>query len=503
MKRSVGTVRRVPTAAARALALAAMLVASGLAASAASASGQASHQAGIRLGYTCLSRLGRQHVTAQVVVAFPAAGRVGKPLRPGTAHIALTIPHTTVSGLIRRHVRGVAGTAQLTTSIAQHGAAVAAPWPAFSAPRTALPRQGSLTLTASGVVPAATPTAPGKVTVTAAGLVVVIRPHMAAPFVSPGRIRSSPSPVPGPRDVAAGVRLECALTPGQAATLAAVDVTSKAVRRHAHIAATSGKCPPHQGTLKLNPRFPQPKPQPGAKRIHAQPFPGCAYVAGYADVRKLKGAALVGPALSDISENVRVYFRPPNPKKHDKGYLQLDNVLQLEYHGLHQFPPATGTFLSFGFVPTTATIHIIEVGTINAFAFGPGESCRTCVTTTIVYTRAYILADNVQINGVPLNVGNACETSQFNIVVTGSSATKPPYSIQFGGPLLGEVDVPHFSNCGVGENLDPIFDAAISGEQNFSLLTQGDLCNVNGGNGCAPKSGKPVLPKRIIRKVSE
>ncbi len=35
------------------------------------------------------------------------------------------------------------------------------------------------------------------------------------------------------------------------------------------------------------------------------------------------------------------------------------------------------------------------------------------------------------------------------------------------------VTIPHFQNCGVGENLDPIFNAAISGPQNFNLLTQG------------------------------
>jgi hypothetical protein len=52
----------------------------------------------------------------------------------------------------------------------------------------------------------------------------------------------------------------------------------------------------------------------------------------------------------------------------------------------------------------------------------------------------------------------------------------------------------------VGENLDPIFNAAISGPQNFNLLTQGPPCFVQGGLGCN-NQGRPVRPK-ALRHVS-
>jgi hypothetical protein len=187
-------------------------------------------------------------------------------------------------------------------------------------------------------------------------------------------------------------------------------------------------------------------------------------------------------------------------------YLQLQNAAQLDFHGLHQFPPSTATFLTFGFVPTTATIELIEHGTINIFVVGPNNpfihcepnQFRTCDNVAKVYSRlsVRIVPGSVKVNGAQLNVGSHCETPPFDAVVTGTSASKPPYSVQFGGPLTGMVTVPPFKNCGVGENLNPIFNAAISGPQNFNLLTQGELCSVIGAVGC-DKNGLPVPPEPL------
>jgi hypothetical protein len=111
-----------------------------------------------------------------------------------------------------------------------------------------------------------------------------------------------------------------------------------------------------------------------------------------------------------------------------------------------------------------------------------------------------IVPGSVKVNGVPLDVGSHCETPAFDAVLQGTSASNPPYSVQSGGPLTGLVTIPKFSNCGAGENLDPIFNAAISGPRNFNLLTQGAVCFVTGGFGCQPKSGTP-FPVKPLRKV--
>jgi hypothetical protein len=192
-------------------------------------------------------------------------------------------------------------------------------------------------------------------------------------------------------------------------------------------------------------------------------------------------------------------------------YLQLDNAARLEFHGKHQFPPSPATFLSFGFVPTTATLELMEQGTIDIYVVGPaipGQSCtpnkfRSCNNVATAYSRlkALIAPGSVTVNGVPLDVGSHCETPAFDVILTGSNATNPQYSIQFGGPLTGMATLPHFKNCAAnGENLDPIFNAAISGPRNFTILTQGPLCTVLGAFGCIPKTGTP-MPVKPIRKV--
>jgi hypothetical protein len=354
------------------------------------------------------------------------------------------------------------------------------------------------------------PAGHGEVVLTAAGLSMTITRGIAgtSPLATPS---SAPAPLThggrnqhagatSPRTASPALHVTCVLAPGQRPILATVTVTGHKAPPPRHT-PTTGICPPH-GPLKLNPRFPNPKPQKGAKKIISTPQDGCAWVAGYSDVRKLKGAAFVGPALSDLSTNVLEFFRPENPKKHDLGYFQLDDVIQLEDHGQHQFPPSTATFLSFGFVPTSATMHILEIGTINVFSVGPAASgCATCQAVTTVDTRAQVRIDNVRVNGVPLNVGAACQTPQFDIVVVGKSLSKPPYTPNTGGPLAGMLNIPEFHGCGVGENLDPIFNAAISGKNNVTLLTQGVECTVANAFGCDPKTGRPDKPKIVLRKV--
>ena len=105
--------------------------------------------------------------------------------------------------------------------------------------------------------------------------------------------------------------------------------------------------------------------------------------------------------------------------------------------------------------------------------------------------------EKVLVNGAPLNVGNDCHTVRpFPLVLTGV----PPYSLDDGGVLNGTITVPSFTGCGVGENLDPIFNATVSGPGNFVQLTQGNLCinwNVTGNlpgaaEGCPANVPKPV-----------
>jgi hypothetical protein len=294
----------------------------------------------------------------------------------------------------------------------------------------------------------------------------------------------------------------CTPAAGQHAALGVVVATGRAARAASRSAAAP-LCPPlPPGGLKLNPRFPPPKPPPGST-IGSAPAPGCAFTAGYADARKLNGAAFIQPGLT----NVDLFVRTATNFDPKVNYAEFDNAAVLDFHGKNEFPPSTATFLTFGFVPTTATIELMVHGTINIFAVGPAltSNCKPhqpCDTIATVASRlsVQIVPGSVKVNGVPLDVGSHCATPQFDAILTGTSASKPPYNVVTGGPLSGMVTIPKFSNCGVGENLDPIFNSAISGPMNFNLLTQGPVCFILGGGVCG-KHG-PVKPNPILHQVS-
>jgi Family of unknown function (DUF6801) len=529
MKWTARTARRVPRAAARTAALFGMVAASGLAAGVASASGShptAARPATVSLTYRCHFPAGPHPVKVGVTATVPAAAKTGRPIQPTGVTLTMALPPAAVSALASLHSPTVGAVTRLTVSAAEGPSGTSVVWPGTTRLPVHRPAHGGLTLTTAGTVPPVTASSPGAVLLTAAGLSVSFTAgNVAAPAPTPAvpttsaagtaAIPAQATPgasgratVPSPSANAhPPLQVTCVLAPGQHAALGAVLVTGKARRAATKAGAVVGKCPKlPPGGLKLNPRFPPPPHPPPTLEAH-DPSQGCAFTTGYADVRKLKGAALIAPALTNV--NLTVTALENTNKNID--FIELDNVAELDFHGKHQFPPTTATFLSFGFVPTTATIELIEHGTINIFAVGPagiqGSHCkpnkwRTCDSIATAFSRlsVQVVPGSVKVNGVPLDVGTHCATPQFDAILTGSSATNPSYNVQFGGPLLGTVNIPKFSNCGVTENLDPIFNAAISGPANFNLLTQGEVCFVQDALDCGPDKG-PIPPKPL-RKVS-
>ena len=99
------------------------------------------------------------------------------------------------------------------------------------------------------------------------------------------------------------------------------------------------------------------------------------------------------------------------------------------------------------------------------------------------------------VNGTPLNVGRHCQTVPATVTLTGRT---PQYTLLDGGPLTGYVTIPRFTGCGVGENLDPLLTASVSGPRNFVILTQGPLCEKFPGTpanaNCRIPPGAPGYP---------
>jgi len=257
------------------------------------------------------------------------------------------------------------------------------------------------------------------------------------------------------------------------------------------VAGQRPPCPPlPPGGLKLNPKLPPPPPAPpGSTVTHSPPQLGCAYVKGYADVRKLYGAALVGPGLLNLAIGVRVVYSL------GKNYFQEDSAGQFDYQPcrtcriVHGLPPARATFLAFGFMPVSATLQLTEIGTINVYTVGT----LSTLTFNTAWSLMSLRISDVDVNGRKLNVGPDCQAQKpLLIKLTGVGTGPQPYSLQGGGPLTGEITIPPFTGCGVTEDLDPLFTGTVSGPGNFAKFTQGSLCTLIGDLGCPPPIPKPL-----------
>jgi hypothetical protein len=167
-----------------------------------------------------------------------------------------------------------------------------------------------------------------------------------------------------------------------------------------------------------------------------------------------------------------------------------------------EFPPATATFLAFGFMPVSATMHLTQAGSIHGTADTTQATGQHTLITTTLAGRMSIRLSGVKVNGVPLAAGADChttapETDNFTLVGSGDNSTIPPtgYTVARGGPLTGTTTIGAFAGCRAenGEDLNPLFTAPLSGPNNYVKMIQGNLCSpaTGGANGCPPDIPAP------------
>jgi Family of unknown function (DUF6801) len=481
----------------------------------------------VQLGYTCRFPSGVEQVSVAVAATFPASAATGKLIQPTGLRTTVTLPHAALADVTKTGASEVTGNGVLNTSVTSGGVNTAVQWPGRMSAPLPIPATGSLSLLLPGLAPPVSATTPGTVTFTAGGLALSLTPGEASQ--GEGHL-----PTPGT------VQVACALSRGQHAGIANVPVLSASPSpsasatasprggRHPQAPAASG------GTGGGIP------PKCAQMLVHggtSSPVLGCAYLLGYADVRKLHGAALVGPAVNGSAPAALLHVDtygsdvgcvPAEPtaakcaSHHGEIHVFSCSVAQLDYHRKLEFPPARSTFLSFGFTPVSAVMHLSEVPWPRNKPPTENKKCYRSFTKfkpvtlkspiisifsdlgdaghlpvlNIGTTYLAIRISHVTANGVPLNVGPHCEAAHpVKAVLTGHGTNNPVsgYTIDLGGPLAGDVTIPNFTHCGVGENLDPLLSATISGPANFQLMTQGTLCtpNQSGKPGCPPTIPKP------------
>jgi len=127
--------------------------------------------------------------------------------------------------------------------------------------------------------------------------------------------------------------------------------------------------------------------------------------------------------------------------------------------GTLSLPPATGSFKELGLVPVTATTEMIQDGQ----ATGTVNFSTNAVTTTATDT---IKLTSLKVAGLPIPVGNSCQTSPATITVS----SQPGFNVLSGGTLAGTYTIPRFAHCGLATLL---INLTLPGPGNTISLTLG------------------------------
>jgi hypothetical protein len=127
--------------------------------------------------------------------------------------------------------------------------------------------------------------------------------------------------------------------------------------------------------------------------------------------------------------------------------------------GTLSLPPATGSFKELGLIPVTATTEMIQDGQ----ATGTVDFSTNAVTTT---TKESIKLTSLKVAGLPVPVGNSCETSPATITVS----SQPGFNVLSGGTLKGTYTIPSFAHCGLATLL---INLTLPGPGNTISLTLG------------------------------
>ncbi|MGW1294469.1 DUF6801 domain-containing protein [Streptomyces sp. NPDC002533] len=478
----------------------ALVVATALVPSAESAAAEQKSEVALR--YTCPFPSGPEEVDVVVSAVLPTSARTGEEIRPGQAAVEVTLPPTALARFGDLDAATLSAVARLTVRNSVGDKSADASWQDLTTPPTDLPTpgegEGALTLTATGDVPTVSFGSPGRATMAPDALALAL-----TSFTEAGEPTTPP-----------GLDVACAPAPGQESELAAIairgdlDPTAPAPRPGGSDPApeptptrpAEGLPPTAREKIDAltEKRLQALEDDPGSCPIEIPPewvmTTAETYAAGYANAAKLDGAAALGPAFMKVVLNKR-YINDSCASTVD-----VSSEVDFDYEGKRQLPPTKATFLSYGFMPTTATMTLEQVGPPAAIHTHTVTNTPAYPEETTVTAQLVMRLSDVEVNGVPLDVGPDCRTERpFEQVLKGYGQSYPPagYLVAYGGTLTGYAHIPPFEGCGVTEDLDPIFTSAISSPgrkaDNYTKMTQAPLCVATNPEGpdCPPRKPEP------------
>jgi hypothetical protein len=509
-----------------------------------------------------------EDATVTVHQQYPATGAVGARIQPGPLTVEVVLGKDAAGAVLPDGTASATATGSLTTRVTQGSSAADAVWPGLRAAST--PTADGLDLTFTGNATALSVTAPGTVrfdlgrldltvyaeagatappsaspTPSAAGGASAAGTPPAGDAASGASADGSASPAAGAgpaAGVTGGVTAACTPKPGQSTVIGEVGVAAPATplpsgagpgtgsgagrgtamqkdaagtaaptTRHGTIALAA---PPHSDVSTCGA---VPTGDPDQKILDAQPRPPgsfniavapadrqaeCTFLTGLSNVGKLNGASVINdlndhPALTNVTQTgVWIGFQEDGSL-----YSEFDSIATLD------LPPAKSTFLTFGFMPTSAVMTLTQVGPLTLVIVG--SSGDDYVTTTTVYGRLQLRLSHIEINGTPLDVGSGCRTvapldlklvgiDLSNTAGHGGVLSPTDYNEIGGGPLSQDrLTIPPFTGCSAhGDDVDALLTASISGSGNSLNLIQGPLCIPSAFLNCDPEIPFPTPPHR-------
>jgi hypothetical protein len=459
--------------------------------------------------YRCLLPGGgaERKATVRIAALLPRQVPAGRPVRTESVVVGVRLSQDAVADLAALGAARTEGVVRLTALAAQNGAAAEVPWSQLTAPETALPAGGAHTIEARGTVPAVTARSAGELVLSAGAVVLDLLARTAdGRPTTPPNLSVTCTPEAGQDTAFARVAVVPGTGSGGGPTPPVVVDPDEGqdpgkgqdgpggAADEAH--PGGGRPGDADGMTETTEQSDQPEQSAKGKKekrgekdecVENPPFPlepvqAHGYLAGYSNVHKLGGAVrFQEPGLLRVNMLKAYQLLQCSPP--EGPYVALYSDVRFDHGGKPQLPPATSTFLTFGFMPTTATVELTAAGPLEIVTRGyqldeQGRQPEISTVTGKVWIRLY----GVEVNGTPLDVGPACRTARpMDLVMTGRGHTdvegRPHgYTVAGGGPLTATGTFPDFSGCGAAEDVDALLTAALSGPGNYIKMTQGPLC---------------------------
>ncbi|WP_336321927.1 DUF6801 domain-containing protein [Streptomyces lavendofoliae] len=462
-------------------------------------------------GYRCGLPGGGHPARVRVSAALPRQVAAGRPVRPSDVRVAVELPEEAVAALRATGAATANGAARLTGRVAQGDDTADLPWTQLTVPDRALPATGPHTVEGAGAVPTVTASKGGDLAFSTGPVTLdlLLRRADSTPATPPG-LAVTCDPDPG-QDLTIG-RVAVLTVPGADGRPPVVDERPPAggvpPAHPARPGDPGDPGDPGRGTppAPSGPSGPSAGREPGPRAGAADecveqppaaqdPVPSHGYIAGFANVLKLGSAMFIkDPGLMKVNmaKATQTYQCP----RDDGLVFTMYSDATFSHRGKPQLPPVRSTFLTFGFMPTTATAELtldapMEIATGSYFS-PDGQFSEVTKATA----RLWVRLSDVKVNGTPLDVGPACRTARpMELSLTGRGSYDAEgrphgYTVVTGGPLTGTATIPGFSGCGVTEDLDRLFTASLSGGGNHTKMTQGVLCSPGQPEYC-PDPPKP------------